>query len=343
MNDNTIPLQEALPWQPMIPRNILVYDSVETQGVFLLHAMVSQFFLTTTSSAKKNCKNIGRVLWLSGTCSTGKQIATSLKRMGCDRGDEYIRGGGGRSRDNNTNNRSLIIRSVAMEVADKLLLPRDENQNDFDDQTYLKQVYKDVKTWLAERQQPLVPSCTISSEEPQQFCGMCWIVLDDVSSMATILGEQLVYCFVTSLLSLSCRTASLGVLVRCSNDLDQLAIKMMAIEGQDQSGWVGAGGSYYQQALKYKLTQQMMPAWERCLETNVDAVVDVLPLPSGFSDDAHGRLIFSETSNGRGWGHDGNKTIDAWNKLMFNYCVKDTGVRAIRLRTQKSIQGYRPE
>jgi hypothetical protein len=345
MNNNTIPLQEALPWQPIIPRNILVNDSIETPGVFLLHAMVSQFFLTPTS--ENNSKNTGRVLWLSGTSSTEKQIASSLKRMGCDRGDDYIRGV--RSRNNNNNiNRSLTIRSVAMEVSDKFLLSSDENpnENDFEDEQYLKQVYKDVKAWVAERQQADIPSNSVSTDTQQSF-PMCWIVLDDVSSMATILGEQLVYCFVTSLLSLSCRKANLGIIIRCSSDLDQLAIQMMASEGKDQSGWVGAGGLYYKESRKQNLTQQMMTTWERRLEASVDAVVDVLPLPSGFSQDAHGRLFFSETPTGRGWGkhvfHAGSTSIDASNNLIINYCVQEMGVRAIRLRAPISTQGGKPK
>ncbi|KAG7371195.1 hypothetical protein IV203_019765 [Nitzschia inconspicua] len=325
--NNTIPLNEALPWSPTVPRNVLICDSIDGKGDFVLQTMV----VSQLSSSSK-----GRVFWLSGTSLAEQQIASSLKRMGCtDQGlDQYIRD---RRQTNNItdtrkNRGGLIIRSLSAEVANQLV----ENADDFQSETYLKEIYKNIKEWLQGDVQSSNAGDSDNAHLQNRF--IHWIVLDDVSSMATVLGEKLVYGFVSSLLSLSHRLSNFGILLRCSNDVDQLAIKVTANEGKDQSGWVGAGGMYHKQYLKYNINA-MVP-WERVLESMVDAVVDVLPLPSGFSRDAHGRLIFTETPAGRGWGHEqlpASKKVpvgkgQAWNKLIVNYCIHDSGVRAIRLR-----------
>jgi hypothetical protein len=102
----------------------------------------------------------------------------------------------------------------------------------------------------------------------------------------------------------------------------------MANNEKDFSGWLGAGGLSWKNALKEAIIHQVIP-WQRSLEGLVDAIVDVLPLPSGFSRDAHGRLFFSETPNGRGWGGIQQKVVAA---PIVNYCIQDVGVRVMRLR-----------
>ena len=66
----------------------------------------------------------------------------------------------------------------------------------------------------------------------------------------------------------------------------------------------------------------------------VDTIVDVIPLISGYSREAHGRLVFSECPGGRGWGDSSKQQPQSasWNKLVINYSLNDNGVRAIRLR-----------
>jgi hypothetical protein len=328
---NTVPLTEALPWSPTVPRNVLVCDSIETKGDFVIHTMMSQFLASSSSSSHKAA---GRVLYW--TCTTEQQVATSLKRMGCGDPvlmDRYI-GSRRRPLPSDTNNvgnggQRLTLRSLTTEVGTRLVLASDDEEDDFDPEKYLKQMYKEIKEWLLKEN-------SVDDNTPQNQ-PMRWIVLDDLSTMATLLGEKLVYCFVTSLLALSHNMPGLGTIMRCSNDVDQLAMKILANEGKDQSGWVGAGGLYQKEHLKYNITQNIVP-WERSLETAVDAIVDVLPLPSGFSRDAHGRLIFTETPGGRGWGQQdplrkSGCVNQVWNKLIINYCVQDSGVRAIRLRS----------
>jgi len=53
MNSNSVPLADVLPWGDNIPtggRTILIYDSAETNGRFLLHTLASQFVKNSCTS-----------------------------------------------------------------------------------------------------------------------------------------------------------------------------------------------------------------------------------------------------------------------------------------------------
>ena len=103
--------------------------------------------------------------------------------------------------------------------------------------------------------------------------------------------------------------------------------------------------------------------WERSLIEMADGIIDVLPLPSGFARDVHGRLIFTERLGSLGWKHKSCTTADSnvdrynhnnhntnsqttrtrstthstthrndFSTTTVNFCCHDSGVRAIRLR-----------
>mmetsp|Transcript_12767 Transcript_12767/g.18188 ORF Transcript_12767/g.18188 Transcript_12767/m.18188 type:complete len:150 (-) Transcript_12767:35-484(-) len=111
-------------------------------------------------------------------------------------------------------------------------------------------------------------------------------------------------------------------------------------------------------------------AWERALVELADGIIDVSPLPSGYSREAHGRLIFTERIGGKGWkkkdhhpnpnksisvvdvgGHSSrnrnstlggtrirasstsNSLLKGFSNTVVNYVCDDASVRAIRLRT----------
>jgi hypothetical protein len=303
MNTTTVPLDEALPWSPSIPRTILVCDSIETDGRFVLYTLATQIL------KKQVC---GRVLWLTGSPVTDRQVAMALKKSGCDVAAAYLR-------DASKSHQNLKIQSLAADVATTLLSLEEEEEKEFDPETFLKQIYKQVKTWLQDGK---------SSE------GLSWVLLDDVSSLAAIFGEKIVFCFIDSLNALAMRwqgTNAFGMVIRCSHDLDQTLNKRATDidEEKDQTGWMGAGGLGHKQQLKHN--QQHWIPWERSINESVDAIVDVVPLTSGYSREAHGRLIFSECPSGRGWGAP-QKNTSSWNELVINYCLHDNGVRAIRLR-----------
>ena len=223
----------------------------------------------------------------------------------------------------------------------------------FDGERYIKNVYNTVKAWINDDQDEATGTNATTS----------WIFLDDATSLSSILGDRLVYCFVESLVALVNRPGAspspsrkCGLVARCSGDLDQMLYKTEASEGRDHTGWIGAGGLSHKQAVHDSMYRTLVP-WERAMAESVDAVIDVLPLLSGFSREAHGRLIFSETPNGRGWKGFQSRTAGAavpqssrpapklvsasnktnsssWNKLIFNYRIQDNGARAIRLRAR---------
>jgi hypothetical protein len=62
-----------------------------------------------------------------------------------------------------------------------------------------------------------------------------------------------------------------------------------------------------------------------------DGIVDVLPLASGYTREAHGKLLFTACPGGRGWGDDSKGRSDG-STLVFNYCLTDSKVQAIQIR-----------
>jgi len=232
---------------------------------------------------------------LCGNASTKRQVASTLKKLGCDAGAAYLRNDS--KHDVNNSHNGLTIRSLALEIADQILASNNSKNNkdgcDFDRDLYLKTVFNDVKAWVD----------TIHDDKAESVTS--WIIVDDVTALASILGDTLVYCFIERLISLAKASGTLstqefGVIIRCSGDLDQMLYRIESNEGKDHSGWFGAGGLSHKQATHDKLYRTFVP-WERAVEESVDAIIDVLPLLSGFSREAHGRLIFSETPNGRRW------------------------------------------
>ena len=371
MNANTVPLKEVIPWCPTSPRKILVCDSVETDGSFVLSTMTADLFSSTvpsslppsstslTKGSNRRTATLPRALWLSGNTSTERQVALTLKKLGCDAGAAYLRKTSNENSDQNNFYNGLKIRSLALETADLILSSSKQeinaNNRTFDEQRYLKTVYNDVKAWVN------ASSDNSQGEDEVMGSALSWIILDDVTTLASILGDKLVYCFVESLILLCSRTETTsarqcGLIIRCSGDLDQMLYRMEGNEGNDHSGWFGAGGLSHKHTTHEMMHRTPVP-WERAIEESVDAIIDVLPLLSGFSREAHGRLIFSETPNGQGWKElqsrnsrnlsssqppgllskstsRTNETRNSnWNKLIFNYRLQDNGARAIRLRS----------
>lgn len=347
----TVPLEEALPWSTEIPRKILICDSIETDGSFLLHTFAGQILkggggsiggssdaTTTTTGGGGGGGGQNHLWWLTARPSTDRQVATALKKIGCDVAASYLRkpaavGLTADLQNHHQHSRRLKITSLTTEIASKILETDDDDDGPaFDGETYLKEIYKQIKSWATLRQD--------SSK------ATFWVFLDDMSSLASTLGDEaLVYQFVDSIHALATRSKNLGTVVRCSYEQDQTLLKAAQLgEAQDMTGWLGAGGMAQKQETKH-LNQTWIP-WERTIES-MDTVVDVIPLSSGYSREAHGRLVFSEYPGGRGWGGTatGSKTkqgpmvapsASAWNKFVINYCLQDNGVRAIRLRESAS-------
>eukprot|EP00429_Kryptoperidinium_foliaceum_P052649 CAMPEP_0176086300 /NCGR_PEP_ID=MMETSP0120_2-20121206/43198_1 /TAXON_ID=160619 /ORGANISM="Kryptoperidinium foliaceum, Strain CCMP 1326" /LENGTH=302 /DNA_ID=CAMNT_0017420129 /DNA_START=111 /DNA_END=1015 /DNA_ORIENTATION=- len=299
----TSPLEEALPWSPADGRKVLVCDSVETDGNFLLHTFACQALRGDSGN---------QVWWITGRPLTERQVATALKKIGSEVAATYLR--------SNNETSPLRITCTATDIAARI---QGDQEPHFGSEEYLREIYRRLKSWIYS-----------SEESSNESC--CWIILDDITSLASNLGDAgLVFKFVDSIQSLATRRKNLGVITRCSLELDQILLKTEQVdESKDKTGWFGAGGLAQKQGIKRR-HQETIP-WERVIESN-DIFVDVVPLSSGYSREAHGRLVFTETPCGRGWGNSKTMThgpsavtapgASPWNKFVINYCLQDAGVR----------------
>jgi hypothetical protein len=275
-----------------------------------------------------------------------------LKKIGCDVAAMYLRGHNNNPRSSTVSPSSalspLTIRSLGVELAASVLSSNSLDSNidgattaeeteTWNGEAFLIGLYKQVKHWLAEEQ-----------KHPDRQRLPIWIILDDVSSLAMMLGDSRpVFKFVDSLNGLS-SLIGFGLAIRCSHDVDQELYKQKQLDGQNRNnntkaanvGWMGMGGLCNNDS--YNQIHGYVP-WERYLTELADGIVDVLPLTSGYSREAHGRLIFTVHPVGRGWNEPSvgaggatrrNKPDGGllWTSLAINYAIADNGVRAIRLR-----------
>jgi Elongator subunit Iki1 len=267
-NSGTAPLSQELPWSTD-DHCILVTDSVETDGRFLLHTIASQ--------ALNSNRN---VCWLSCGPVTGTLISTALRKIGCEAAAAYLK-----LPKSTEWKHPLAIHCVMVD------LPNSHH----DAPTYLKNLYHRLKDWC--------------SSDPDNATT---IIVDDVSALGNMMGERLVYFFISYLRSLPNCTVAL----RCSNDADKESHQEEHHAGMNSSrkmDWVGAGGR--------RMREVTTIPWERTLVEFADWVVDVVPLASGYSRETHGRLVFTA------------RTPTLKEPLVMNYCLQDTGVSVIRLRS----------
>jgi hypothetical protein len=203
-------------------------------------------------------------------------------------------------------------------------LEEQEKKADFDAELYVKELYHSIRSRT----------------------GDFWIVIDDVSALATLVGERLAYCLVLSLRALTRRTKRCSMVVRCSHDYDmefmreQDAASVRAGGSSRHVDWVGAGGGGggQQRGVSGQQHGDVVVAvpWERALPELADGIVNVEPLVSGYSREAHGRLVFC--ARGRGWGQSNTKMLKKKGPfhapvipLVLNFTCHDTTVSAIRL------------
>lgn len=289
----SVPLVEALPWlssskasaSPSNSRCWLVCDSVETDARFLLHTMACHTL---------SFKNSSRVYWLACGPWTCQLIAAAMKKLGCDAAASYLRD------STPSDDHPLHIRSVPVDISTRL----ENNAVEFDVELYVKELYLSIRTWIQ------------SDDESNDNLV---IVVDDASALASLVGERLTYCFLLSLRALIKRTSKYNIVIRCSQDYDLDLIRQensssVRAGGSANVDWVGAGGAS-------NATSPHIP-WERSLPELADGIVNVEPLASGYSREAHGRLVFVSQQS--------------LTPMVMNYCCQDTNVSAIRLRGPSS-------
>ena len=287
------PIEDVLPWLCTTQRpganaadednTILIADRVQTSGRFLL--------FVTAANAHRNQQG---VLWLSFSGAyTIELMKQGLKKMGC-----LVAGNGPRTATANENLSSctftdatqrLTMRAVAQEMAEAII---SQGPSNFDAESFVRSLYRQVDEWLQKQEAP------------------CFVLLDDVSALADLVGPRLAYALVYQIRAR--RSGQIRLLVRCAGDYSAEAAST------DEHEWIGAGG-------ENNHTTTAPRGWESCLVELVDLTVDVLPLQSGYSREAHGRLLLTPHMKASGI------------PTRCNYCSTDQAFFAIRL-TNKNLR-----
>lgn len=347
-----VPLVDALPWESALSgssngdskRTFLINDAIGTDGRFLLYTLASQVLSSSTGSNNSTGNNSttskrGRVLWLGCGPVTEGQILQGLKKIGCDKTTlSQATTGTGSNSTPDANSSLLTIRSLTTEISNNLLgsdatttttSTTNEESTAFDAHEYVKTLYHYIiDTWL-------LPNSGEEDGVQNQ-----WIVLDDVSALADLLGEKLVYGLVLALNvhASSTTTSEFGVVVRCSNDHEAVSLPSFAGSSIASSAteWFGAGGNSGH-------TATTAIPWERSLLEIADGVFDVLPLTSGYTRELHGRIVMTQMPHGRGWGIDRSKSSSTTSSArritnkqqkqqppmqIINYCITDQKIVA---------------
>lgn len=250
-----------------------------------------RFLLHTV--ATQTLKLDQNVYWVACGPWTCRLIAAAMKKLGCEAAALYLR--------DSSSSCPLHIQSVTVDISTKLA--NDDTENEFDTEVYMKELFQSIRTWTLQ----------------QSDGGL--VVIDDASALASLVGERLTYCFLLSLRALTKR-ANCNILIRCSQDYDMDVLKeqdtsSVRAGGSRNIDWVGAGGAIKDSSVRIP--------WERNLAELADSIVNVEPLASGYSREAHGRLVFVEHSQAQ-----------SLTPIVMNYCCQDTSVSAIRLRGSSS-------
>lgn len=357
---NHAPLTDHLPWSVYDPCCVLVQDTLESDGRFVLYQLAAQVLLpvqqdsmdpptiskTRDSSSASQREISGSIYWLSASPYSESQIRGALEKMmaGASSSARLSTGSyapqfSSARKEQDRSNRTKI-RCLPLEIAKasegECASNEDDAANNVDWRwQFLDRLVRDLQSWLDEsRRQSTLP---------------CWIIVDDVSSLGMFLGYRLVYSWIRSVHALCYQkdngSTVCGLAVRASADADfelwrenqqqqqqhhqgdgtitlDVTKRLRHSAQPPQPDWVGAGGS---RTLIAQQQMTMMIPWERALVELADVVVDVVPLTSGASREAHGRLTFTithptdDSRNGR------------WKSSVCNYCQTDNGVLAIRI------------
>mmetsp|Transcript_1269 Transcript_1269/g.2309 ORF Transcript_1269/g.2309 Transcript_1269/m.2309 type:complete len:393 (-) Transcript_1269:23-1201(-) len=338
---NSVPITDILPWGDSSPptggRTILIYDSVESNGRFLLYTIAAQSLRglqslslpssishsSSSSSSSTGLKNAPttattnttttytashdgyyHVLWIHCGTKTDAQIFAGMKKNGCDI----------KSTKHPGETKVHILRSINVPVPEPTTqqTTNRSQQIDYDspienftssswDQNHLKSLYQQIKNMTSQWSNYVV-------------------ILDDVSFMSTYFGGNLTYALIQIVRSMVRKESKSlhkrnSFIILASNDLDQECYTQSTnqqeknVTGGKKMQYIGAGGKGMLQDAEslnatelgslYELDEMI---WERGLVEIADGVIDVLPLASGFAKDVHGRLVFTcQRGGGLGW------------------------------------------
>ena len=264
---NQLLLQDVLPWikggsiTTTEHSSILIHDTLETSGRFLLHLTAKE------GATKRNA----RILWLCCTAGQNKRlIEQALSKI-----ESTTRG-------SKTDRSKISVRSVVQEMNHAIENhTRSSSDIEFDPHKFVRELYYSVRAWYQE-----------TAECP------AYVFVEDVSALANLVGQRLSYAFVFQLHTMQeernanqgSGKAELSLLVSCASD-EQL----ISHSSTSSSPWIGAGG---RQHSSMQQAESSGPLWECSLVELANWIVDVVPLTTGISRTVHGRLILTPKSLG---------------------------------------------
>jgi hypothetical protein len=311
------PLSQVFPWKDN--ETILVSDSVTCDGRFVLYTMAAAVLTASNSTTGSRSPIGGRsadnhngtnVLWLGCTPITNSSILASLKRIGCDSAvvasahhlpeGNLLQGPVLKSSQTEKMSRRLTVLSIPA-LFEKTLVTAIA----FDEEVFVKDIFRTIKVWLTTQRNAATSS-------------LSWLIVDDVTALASVVGECLTYGFLLSLQSLkSSAVLPFSLAVRYSNDydIDRFGLRTKGDNSDD-------GGEFDEHNIVGTIRDTAAIPWEHALVEFADTIVDVTPLLSGYSREVHGRLIFRGRSPETGFS-------------MYNYCLTDNQVLVMRLASQQ--------
>lgn len=366
---NSIPLSDALPWDRNNPPShgclLVITDSSETDGRFILHTLAAQYLSSnkvlqregrrggsSRGAAGHKCskdvvggnKNTGmnfmgtatsttagrtrKVLWISCGTFTEQNTVSAIKKIGTKEGMMGI--------DRLSSSALWEYISVCDEIVSSVDQDCDTEVKN-NNETAKREISSSfVKAFYARILGHLSSSDECSEHGNTRFCWL--VVLDDISILDQLLGS---YASLALIQRIRVLIQSQGgcFIIRTSNEAEREHIRMAATTKDYPSTappqWVGAGGgdAVFDNVRVYPSLELQMP-WNFILPELADGIIDVLPLQSGFSREAHGRLLCTEILGGRGWVgrrdsiRSGYTTKTA---ASFNYFCGESDVKALHL------------
>ena len=300
------PIEDVLPWissststtattqtTTLAGNTVLVADRVETTGRFLL-------FVTAAAALSQKRQ---RVLWLSFSGAyTIDSMKQGLKKLGCLVTSAAPTTASFLFVDST---QRLTIRAVAQEMAQGLI--SQGSSNEFNAKSFVRNLYLHVQEWLQQNQG--------GNDEASL------VLLDDVSALADLVGPSLAYALVYQVTARI--RGQTRLLIRCAGDAfdDTTTTTTSTTTTTDEQTWIGAGAA----GSNMSMGRKNSACWEASLVELAGWVVDVLPLQSGYSREAHGRLLLTPRSS---------SSSSNTSPMCCNYCLTDQAVFAIRLTTK---------
>jgi hypothetical protein len=320
---------------------------VDVDGRFLLYQIVSHVLSSPSGGATDGTishrklpgkfqkdERLGkrhRVLWLSSKPVTPRHIVNGLKKIGLTKADELTADAPPRTKAAaNTNDATgtipspesghpnLVVRSVLEELGAAVLkqgrhVPsgRDSSRcRGMDRVEFVKRdLYGSIRDWVSKGDSSKGGESKRDGEGNTSATSYStsWIVLDDVDTMAALLGERLVSGLIQSVQALAV-DRNVGLVIQCCSSDDENS------EDHGSSGrWVGASGTVRGSGFEGDEVQ-LSPL----LAELADYMVDVCSLKSGPTREAHVRLVLT--------------TMRDMTSAHFNYCLDDNRATAIRVR-----------